>query len=159
MKSFRFEEYDRNRESWCLKVKERNHKLKEEVMRHYSPELKCQRCGFSDIRALSIDHIDGKGAEHRRQLGIIRGHGGRSIYIWLKKNNFPVGFQILCMNCQWIKRAENNEGKVDTSPEKRKLRRVTRLNKRLKELDEQIKKLELYPGEADEELKRKGVSP
>jgi hypothetical protein len=65
------------------------------------------------LRALSIDHINGKGAEHLRSIGSIsckgRGLGGTQFYRWLQRNNYPRGFQVLCMNCQWIKRNENNE--------------------------------------------------
>lgn len=49
---------------------------------------------------LTIDHIDNRGAEHRRTIGT----GGDALVRWLKKNNFPPGFQILCWNCQWGKR-------------------------------------------------------
>ena len=34
-----------------------------------------------------------------------------NIYYWLERHNYPPGFQVLCMNCQWIKKAENNENK------------------------------------------------
>jgi hypothetical protein len=79
--------------------------LKEEVFRHYGcGELKCARCGFEDVRALSMDHIDGSGSEHRKQL-----KSPNKFYPWLKKNGYPDGFQVLCMNCQFIKKAENNE--------------------------------------------------
>jgi hypothetical protein len=78
--------------------------LKLEVFDHYSKgTFKCCRCGFADLRALSIDHINGGGTEHRK---IIPGH---KMYVWLRKNNYPEGFQVLCMNCNWIKRFENNE--------------------------------------------------
>ena len=84
------------------KAKEKQKRLKLEVLRHYSPDLKC-RCGFSDVRALSIDHIKGNGFKHRKEIGNV------NFYQWIKKNNFPKGFQVLCFNCQWIKRVENNE--------------------------------------------------
>ena len=87
-------------------MKERFYKLKVEVFRHYSPKLICQKCGFLDTRALSIDHIKGGGNKKRKRLGL---KSGRDFYIWLKKKGFPSGFQVLCMNCQWIKRWENNE--------------------------------------------------
>ena len=54
------------------------------------------------MRALSIDHLDGGGTAHRKIVG-------RNIYYWLIKNAFPKGYQVLCMNCQWIKRVEKNE--------------------------------------------------
>ena len=44
------------------------------------------------ILAGGIDHINGKGTEHRKKIGF-------NIYPWLVKNNFPEGFQTLCCNC------------------------------------------------------------
>ena len=63
---------------------------------------KCCKCGFSDERALQIDHIDGHG---NRELTIIYSRG---IY---KKiiNGFTQEYQLLCANCNWIKRVENKE--------------------------------------------------
>jgi hypothetical protein len=64
------------------------------------------KCGFSDINALSIDHINGGGSRHRRELSI---SSGSSFYRWLEINDFPEGFQTLCMNCQYTKKKENKE--------------------------------------------------
>jgi len=78
-------------------------RLKEEVLRHYgNGELACVNCGFTDIRALSIDHIKNNGVEERRKLGK-KGSGYR-FYRWLKSHDYPEGYQTLCMNCQFIKR-------------------------------------------------------
>ncbi len=76
-------------------------KLKEEIMSHYGG--RCLHCGEKDLIVLTIDHINNDGAEHRRQLKNLRGMG---IYYWLKKNNFPREFQVLCANCNM--RKENN---------------------------------------------------
>ena len=54
----------------------------------------CECCGESHWEFLTIDHINGDGAEHRKQ---IKGN----LYLWLIQNNFPDGFRILCMNCNW----------------------------------------------------------
>ena len=76
-------------------------KAKLEVIEHYGGgKLACVKCGFSDIRALSIDHIKAVG-QKRMNSGYF--------YHWLRKNNYPEGCQTLCMNCQWIKRAEQRE--------------------------------------------------
>jgi ribosomal protein L36 len=83
------------------KVRKQRWELKLEVLKHYSPELKCARCGFSDVRALSIDHVNGGGSNHIKEIG-----GASKFYRWLKKNNYPPGFQVLCMNCQFIRRYE-----------------------------------------------------
>lgn len=66
----------------------------------------CVRCGFSDVRALQIDHIDGNGYG---QHGGMHGKGRpRAVYARIAKGDRE-GFQLLCANCNWIKRAENRE--------------------------------------------------
>jgi tRNA-dihydrouridine synthase len=103
--------YSKNRDRHCAYMRKYMHgyfqSIKLEVFKHYSPTLTCQYpgCGFGDMRALSIDHINGGGARHIRQIQ----RNGSSFYQWLKKHDFPPGFQVLCMNHQWIKRAENEE--------------------------------------------------
>ncbi len=87
------------------KTKQRHQKLKVVVLTHYgNGKLACMRCGFGDVHALSIDHISGGGNNERRKM---RGSG--QLYKFLKGNNFPRGYQTLCMNCQFIKRFENKE--------------------------------------------------
>ncbi len=82
--------------------KKHNTKLKIEVLSHYSKEgfPKCQECGFENIKALSLDHINNDGAADRVKS---KTKGGIAFYTWIKKNNFPEGLQCLCMNCQFIK--------------------------------------------------------
>ena len=64
---------------------------------------KCIRCGFNDYRALQLDHIHGGGArEHRLSTGVY------GIYRRALKN--PEEFQLLCANCNNIKRYEEGEG-------------------------------------------------
>jgi len=57
----------------------------------------CKCCGDKNEEFLTIDHIDGRGAEHRRTIK----RGGHSFYLWLKQNGFPKGFRVLCMNCNF----------------------------------------------------------
>lgn len=81
--------------------------IKDKVLRHYSEgDPCCRSCNFADIRALTLDHIAGNGAEHRRAIGL---GSGQAFYEWIIKNSFPPGFQVLCANCQFIKRSEQNE--------------------------------------------------
>ncbi len=76
-------------------------KYKDDVLKHYgNGELACVGCGYSNVDCLTIDHLNNDGYEHRRAEGIT----GDKIYRWLRKNNYPKGFQTLCMNCQFIKR-------------------------------------------------------
>lgn len=67
--------------------------LRDEVLSAYGRECAC--CSESIERFLTIDHINNDGASHRREIG----QGGLSFYTWLKRNNFPEGFQTLCQNC------------------------------------------------------------
>ncbi len=79
---------------------------KVDIISYYSNgTMKCLKCGFDDIRALQIDHINGGGTKHRRELG----RTGDAFYRWLRLNNYPEGYQVLCCNCNWIKRFENKE--------------------------------------------------
>ena len=72
--------------------------LKYEVLSHYSDgKLECACCKERNVEFLSIDHINGKGAEHRREIG---GSSG-TFYRWLKNNNYPSGFRVLCINCNF----------------------------------------------------------
>jgi hypothetical protein len=60
----------------------------------------CARCGFDDKRALSLDHIKNNGNVERAELG------ERGVYRKAKSSHQPGEYQILCMNCQFIKRHE-----------------------------------------------------
>jgi len=83
-------------------------KLKTEVFNHYgNGHIVCSKCGFSDDRALEIDHIDNDGADERRRLFGDRLYAGTTFYRWLRKNGYPPGYQILCANCNIIKRREH----------------------------------------------------
>ena len=61
------------------------------VFSHYGNVCAC--CGESHYEFLAIDHIDGRGYEHRKKVGPQR------IAAWLIKNGFPEGFRTLCHNC------------------------------------------------------------
>ena len=58
---------------------------------------KCNCCGENEPMFLSIDHVDNNGAIERK-LGKYCG-SGTGFYQWLRKNKFPLGYQVLCMNC------------------------------------------------------------
>ena len=67
---------------------------------------KCSKCGFSDHRALQIDHINGGGTKD------IKNH--KTVLRYQKSVLFSVEsgekkYQILCANCNWIKRFERKE--------------------------------------------------
>lgn len=84
----------KNRDLILEKQKEYRLKIKLEVFSHYcNGEIKCQCCSEKIIEFLSIDHVDGGGTKHRKQIG--RGN----LYRWLINNNFPNNYRVLCHNC------------------------------------------------------------
>ena len=81
------------------RTREYARKVADEVIAHYGGRCAC--CGESERMFLSIDHIHNDGAEHRRQINPSAAANGKGVnlYGWLKKNGYPEGFQVLCMNC------------------------------------------------------------
>jgi hypothetical protein len=69
---------------------------RDKVLEHYGRKCSCSKCPETKEEFLTIDHIQGKGHRHRKKIG---GH----INKWLIKNNFPLGFQVLCFNCNSAK--------------------------------------------------------
>jgi hypothetical protein len=67
---------------------------------------KCSRCPFSDYRALQIDHVNGDGKEDRALHMKRRGYYARVLKSFLAGEG---RYQLLCCNCNWIKRCENQE--------------------------------------------------
>lgn len=90
----------RNKEKLKQQNWEERQRLKREVVDAYGE--KCP-CGYSDIRALCIDHIQGGGCEE------LRLKTGSELYRWLRKNQYPEGFQTLCCNCNLIKAIDGKE--------------------------------------------------
>ena len=87
-------------------VKKKAIELKITVMTHYgNGKCGCVVCGESRLACLSIDHIAGGGTKHRKALRLISG----SFYSWLRANNYPKGYQTLCMNCQFCKKYSDRE--------------------------------------------------
>lgn len=92
----------KNKERYRTSQKKWDLKLRLEVLIHYggSPP-KCACCGELILKFLTLDHINGGGNKQRRKLKI---PSGTRFYSWIKKHNFPKGYQVLCMNCNWAKR-------------------------------------------------------
>lgn len=66
---------------------------------------KCVKCGFLDIRALEIDHINGDGYIERRGCSSWKRY---HVILQNIKNNSK-NYQLLCANCNRIKKEENHE--------------------------------------------------
>ncbi len=63
----------------------------------------CARCGYTGKAALQIDHINGGGVREIRALG-----STLAMYKRVIKQR-GIGYQTLCANCNWEKRAQNGE--------------------------------------------------
>jgi hypothetical protein len=79
----------------------RREKVKKIVVSEYGGFCVC--CKENHFELLTIDHIYGNGAAHRKEIG----SAGGNTYDWLIKNNFPKdNFQLLCFNCNCGKRTK-----------------------------------------------------
>lgn len=61
----------------------------------------CARCGITDARILAVDHRNGNGAAERRR-GLVQVRFYKHIL------QDPSPYQLLCHNCNWIKRIEED---------------------------------------------------
>lgn len=105
-KEYNYRKYQKHKEALNRAYKKYKQETKKRVLTYYgNGELACVKCGFEDLRALSIDHIGGGGSNHRRTLKEPR----NNFYHWLEKHYYPDGYQTLCMNCQFIKREVEKE--------------------------------------------------
>jgi hypothetical protein len=70
---------------------------------------KCCKCGFSDARALQIDHIHGGGTQMKRRLRLNTPHRYYRYLYHLPISDLKKDYQVLCANCNWIKRSVEHE--------------------------------------------------
>lgn len=77
--------------------RKRRLKIKLEVLKHYSDnKLMCSCCGIGNDVLLTIDHVEG-----RKKFKHDKSRRGQFLYSWLKRNNYPKGFDVLCFNCNF----------------------------------------------------------
>lgn len=106
----------RNTSTFCSKtgryekVKERSNQA-QKLLRESLFEIlgkRCVKCGFNDPRILQIDHIKGGGVRELKKFG-------SSYSMWKfylsNQHHISTNLQILCPNCNWIKRMENDENR------------------------------------------------
>lgn len=98
----RHEYYLENQEELLERERERRKILRHIVISHYSKgtmKCMCPGCNENHYDFLTIDHINNDGSKHRKEIG----SNGTVLARWLIDNDFPDGFQVLCMNCNFSK--------------------------------------------------------
>jgi len=86
----------------CHLITSQKHKVSRRQAALISLGSVCSSCSFSNPLALQIDHVNGGGGKEYKQLGQ---HGIHKAVINTKLGTY----QLLCANCNWIKRYENRE--------------------------------------------------
>lgn len=97
--------YNKNINKEKVKVKDRKHnqKIRLDILNLLGN--KCNICGFNDNRALQIDHVNSNGSKERSSLQTHAYYNHVLSEIKLGSNEY----QLLCANCNWIKRYEKHE--------------------------------------------------
>ena len=90
--------------------READRRRRQEILDHFGGA--CLWCGFDDPRALQIDHVFDDGADHRRSLsstGRSKNTAGKvqtMLRRMIRNGEDTSRFQLLCANCNWIKKDE-----------------------------------------------------
>ena len=67
--------------------------VRKTVLLHYGKgKIECACCGETEYHFMTIDHVNGNGRKHLENINV-------SLCFWLKRNKFPDGYQLLCLNC------------------------------------------------------------
>lgn len=91
---------------WCddcrvrvrsMQQQQRAKEVRTEALHAYSKTStpSCECCGEHELMFLALDHVNGGGSKQRKETG------GGGFWGWLRKNNYPPGFRILCHNCNF----------------------------------------------------------
>ena len=93
--------HERNKTRRNQGHRERIRALRLETLEAYGG-LVCCCCG-EDLEAfLTLDHVYNDGADERRT-----GYDGAKLWRKLRRENWPIGYQVLCYNCNNGKRVNN----------------------------------------------------
>lgn len=86
---------ERQNASWSKYHK----KLRRMVLEHYGGRPpKCACCGEAHYEFLTLDHMNNDGAAERRLWG-----NGVGVFRHIVQEDFPIGYQVLCFNCNTAK--------------------------------------------------------
>lgn len=105
---YKLKYYQDNRAISLHRSKIEGYKLKEKMF-HLLNQHICIKCGQFDKRCLQIDHKNGGGTKQRLTMGV------KTMWRYYLKHPEEARekLQVLCANCNWIKRFDSNELKRD----------------------------------------------
>lgn len=109
------ERYWANHYEALLRSRQLRAQVKYEVLAYYSVSdiPQCVYCGIEDIDVLCVDHINDDGYKRDK-----KDPSRKNFYGWLKQNNYPIGYQTLCANCNLKKRIQYLEAKFHETHQK-----------------------------------------
>ena len=84
-----------NREHVRAYGRKQQRELRDAVLEAYGG--KCECYDERQHQFLTIDHINGGGTRHRKEVG-------RHVYAQLRREGYPDGYRVLCWNCNWAYR-------------------------------------------------------
>jgi hypothetical protein len=92
--------FKEKRQQWRKISQER---LKLSVLSVYGGKPpKCSCCGEVHLEFLTIDHILGyRGRDGSYSDGTPKYRSGTALYQYLRVNNYPLGYRVLCLNCNF----------------------------------------------------------
>lgn len=70
--------------------------------------MKCKKCSCDNIDCLDLDHLNNDGHTLRKS----NPNYAKNQYFYLQKYGYPVDYQVLCRNCNWIKYLEHKDKKL-----------------------------------------------
>lgn len=82
--------YIRNQTLSNARSREKDRAIRRQCIEHYGRICAC--CGETRYEFLALDHINGGGNKHRKEIGC-------TLSRWLIRNDLPEGFRVLCHNC------------------------------------------------------------
>src|SRR5271166_4978915 len=99
-KKWRASHPEQRKASYRRTAKRHQDKLKKQIYDHYG--FACACCGETEEFFLTIGHIGGWGAAHRKALGA-KTPGGKTLCVWrdIVKRGFPDDIRIECANCNF----------------------------------------------------------
>lgn len=115
-----------NRATINLKRREKDRSERRKAMRYFN--TMCVRCANSDYRYLQFDHKNSDGCDetHPTKPGkkLTGRHLRQAVIDAMYEGNLMEKYQLLCANCNWIKRWENAEDGRETFYKTKTSRRI-----------------------------------